>query len=207
MGRLSLKVKHFILQQLSFVAILSLLLMTGACQEPVTKKPAPAKALYFDVPGFIQTQVKLLEKENPVARKSVVENQQALEAKTLHNLRWQKELAAFAELDLNKPAFRNAFTITRHPDTAGGITETYRKKPGAEGNIELFAVTMGPDHQVRALQATRKNENPLISTSQHLELTCGNKTGHSRIQAFKISGRQKPLIFDSLQYLIITEIQ
>jgi hypothetical protein len=181
--------------------------MAGACQEPVTEKPAPDKALYFDVPGFIRSQAALLEKDNPRVLKSVVENQQVRESKTLHNLRWNKELAAFSELDLNKPAFRHAFAVTRQADTAGLVTETYRKKPGTEGNIVLLSVTTGPDQQVRALRAIRKNQNPLITTSQQLELSCTYKNGRLRVQRFKISGRQKPVIFDSLQYLIITEIR
>jgi hypothetical protein len=181
--------------------------MAGACQEPVTEKPAPAQALYFDVPGFIGSQAALLEKENPRVFKSVVENQQVQESKTLHNLRWHKELAAFSGLDLNKPAFRNAFTVTRQPDAGGLVTETYRKKPGAETDITLLSVTTGPDRQVRALRAIRQNENPLITTSQLLELSCVNNDGRFRVQRFKISGRQKPIIFDSLQYSIIAEIR
>lgn len=181
--------------------------MAGACQEPVTQKPAPARALYFDVPGYIRSQAALLEQDNPRAFKSVVENRQVRENKTLQNLQWHKELAAFSELDLNKPAFRNAFEVSRQTDTAGLVTETYRKKPGTEGDIVLLSVTTGPDRQVRALRAIRKNENPLITTSQQLALRCTPHQGRFRIRRLKISGRQKPIIFDSLQYLIITEIR
>jgi hypothetical protein len=181
--------------------------MAGACQEPVTEKPAPDKALYFDVPGFIHAQAALLEKDNPRAFKSVVENGQVRERKTLQNLNWHKELAAFADLDLNKPAFRGAFAVTRQPEAAGLVTETYRKKPGTKGDIAWLTVTTGPDRQVRALRAIRQNKNPLITTSQQLELSCANKNGRFRVQRFNISGRQKPVIFDSLQYLIVTEIR
>jgi hypothetical protein len=194
------------LRQLSYFKLLSLLLLAGACQEPAAKKPVPDQALYFDVPGFIQSQAAILEKEDPRALKSVVESGQVRERKTLQHLKWQKELAAFSDLNLNKPAFRNSFFITRQPDSAGLVTETYRKKPGEEGDIEFLAVTTGPNNQVHALRATVKNENPLISTSQSLALNCVNKNGRFRIQTFQIGGQQKPLIFDPLQYLIITEI-
>jgi hypothetical protein len=202
-----LKVNRFILRPLSFIGILSLLLLAGACQEPATQKPAPVKALYFDVPGFIQSQVTLLEQENPGALKSVVENHQPRERKNLHNLKWSRELAVFAGLDLNKPAFRNTFTVTRRPAAGGGVTETYRQKPGTEGDISLLSVTTGPGQQVRALRAIRNNANPLIASSQELALTCKDKDGRSRIHTFRIAGRQKPIIFDTLSYLIITEIQ
>jgi hypothetical protein len=202
-----LKVKPIPLRPFSFIALFGLLLLAGACQEPVSEKPAPAKALYFDVPGFIRSQAALLAQENPRAVKSVVENRQVQENKTLQNLKWHKELAAFAELDLNKPAFRNAFVVTRQADAAGLITETYRKKPGTEGGITFLSVTTGPDQQVRALRAIRQNQNPLISSSQQLELSCAPHKGRFRVQRLAISGRQKPVIFDSLHYLIITEIR
>jgi hypothetical protein len=201
-----LKVKLSPLRPLSSIGIFLSLLLAGACQEP-GQKPAPAPALYFDVPGYIQSQVTVLEKENPGALKSVMEDQQTRERKALHNLQWQKELAAFAELDLNKPAFRHTFALTRQADAAGLVTVTYRKKPGTEGDIAWLSVTTGPDQQVRALQAIRKKENALISTYQHLALTCAKQQGSFRIQTIKITGRQKPIIFDSLQYLIITEIR
>jgi hypothetical protein len=189
------------------IGIVSILLLAGACQEPASPKPAPARALYFDVPGFIATQTALLEKENPAAFKSVLANQQARESKTLQNLQWPKELAVFAELDLNKPALRQAFTVTRQAAAGDLVTQTYHKKPDADGDIAFLSVTTGPDQEVRALRAIRKNENPLISSSQHLELTCAYKNGRYRIQTYKISGRQKPIIFDSLQYVIVTEIR
>jgi hypothetical protein len=202
-----LKVKRFILRPLSFTGILSFLLLAGACQEPATQKPAPDQALYFDVPGFIQSQTTLLEQENPAALKSVEENHQVRERKKLHNLKWSRELAVFSGLDLNKPAFRNTFALTRRPEAGGGVTETYRKKPGTEGDISLFSVTTGPGQQVRALRAIRNNANPLIASRQELTLTCRFKDGRSRIHTFRIAGRQKPIIFDTLSYLIITEIQ
>lgn len=205
-ARPGLKHKGFILKQLSLSGLLSLLLLAGACQEPA-KQPAPGQALYFDVPAFIHRQVALLEKEDPAALKSVLENGQVQERQPLQHLKWQKELAAFADLDLNKPAFRNSFAISRQPDAAGLVTETYRRKPGGESDIVFLAVTRGPDQQVRALRARRQNENPLITSSQDLALRCAEIEGQNRIQSFKIGGQQKPLIFAPLHYLIITEIK
>lgn len=189
------------------IGILLSLFLAAACQEPATPKPAPAKPLYFDVPGFIHSQALLLEKENPTARKSVLENGQVQESKPLRQLAWQKELAAFADLDLNKPAYRHTFLLSRQQHGAGLVTQTYRKKPGAGGDIDWLSVTTGPDKQVRALRALRLSENPLISTSQQLELRCEQQNGRNRITSLKISGWQKPIIFDTLPYLIITEIQ
>jgi hypothetical protein len=186
---------------------MALLAAAGACREPVDTQPAPGRALYFDVPAYIGRQAALLARENPGAQKSVQENRQDRESKTLHHLNWQKELAIFAELDLNKPALRNAYTVSRQAAANGLVTETYRKKPGTEGDITFLSVTTGPDRQVRALQARRENDNPLISSRQDLALSCSPQAEGYRIRSFRIAGRQAPVIFDSLQYLIITEIR
>ncbi|MGV3505055.1 MAG: hypothetical protein ACO1O1_15205 [Adhaeribacter sp.] len=194
------------MRRLAITGLLITLFLAAACQEPASPKPAPAQALYFDVPGFIRQQALVLEKENPGARKSVVEKSQVQESKTLQQLAWQKELAAFADLDLNKPAYRHTFEQSSQRDAAGLLTRTYRKKPGTEGDISWLTVTTGPGGQVRALRALRTSENPLISTSQQLELRCSPQSGRYRISFLKISGWQKPIFFDTLPYLIVTEI-
>lgn len=194
------------MRQHSLIGIFCLLLMAGACQEPVTKKPAPDKALYFDVPGFIQSQAAMLEAENPQALKMVMEKGQVQERKLLQDLEWPKELAVFSELDLNKPALRNSFLVKQLPDSAGLSTIIYQKKPGADGDIVFVAVTRNSRQQVQAIRAQRKNANSLITSTQHLALSCVEEDGRLRIQTIKIGGKQKTLFFDPLHYLIITEI-
>ena len=185
--------------------VLSLCLL-GSCQDTTAVPPAPTKTEYFDIAGFIQGQVRLLNTEKPAAIKSVQESGETTETKTVNNLNWAKELESFAEIDLNKPAFRNAYTVSRQVQH-GAVTETYLRKPNTESDILLVAVTTNKQNQVLSIRATRESDNMLIFTHKEMQLTCNTKNGINRVQSFRIKGQQKPLIFDTLHYIISTEIR
>jgi hypothetical protein len=183
------------------------LLIAGSCQQPEKAVPNTLGNRYFDVPGFIRSQVALLQAQKPVAIKRVQESEASTETKTIQNPNWNKELATFAELDLNRPAFRNAYNITRQTDSAGLVSEIYRKKAGNEGDIQLLVVTFDSQKQVKAIRAVRESNNILISTHQEMQLLCTTASGTTRISSFGISGRQKPIVFDTLRYAIVTKIK
>jgi hypothetical protein len=195
------------LQRYFVLTLLCGLLFIGACQEPEKKITAPVNNIYFDVPGFIREQVTLLQARKPTAVKTVQEAGKQIETKTLQNPNWTKELEVFAELDINKPAFRNAYNITRQTSSTGSVTEIYQKKPDTDGDIQLLTVTKNADQQVEAIRAVRESSNVLLSNSTEMQLLCDTKTGTSFVRSFRISGRQKPIIFDTLRYVIITQIR
>ncbi len=180
----------------------------AACNTPGknTRPSAPVANQYFDVAGFVQKQITLLQQEKPTAVKSVLENGRPVENKTLTTLNWQKELESFSELDINKPAFRNAYA-TEKTDSAGFVTETYRLKPDAEGDVVWLSVTKDKGGQVLAIKALHQNKNVLINTRQEMQLTCHTKSGQSRVQSYQIRGGQDPILFDSLQYVLFTQIR
>lgn len=184
------------------------LLFSGACDRPENDnaKPAPGPNQYFDVAGFVEKQIELLNQEKPRAEKQVIENGKSTETKTLTNVNWRKELELFTELDLNKPAFRNAYNV-QVQDSAGFTHHTYRRKPDAEGTVLFLAVTINPQQQVHHLKAVRQNQNTLIYTRQEMQLWCDTKKGKTRVVSYQIQGLQKPVIFDSLQYVIFTKIR
>lgn len=195
------------MQKYLFVYWFSGFLLLGACQEAQNNQVKAASSRYFDVPAFIRRQVALLNSQKPVAVKSVMESNQIAESKTINNPNWSKELESFAELDLNRPAYRNAYNITRQVDSAGRVTEIYRKKPDTEGNIQLLAVTTDQSKKVFAIRAIRKSENLLLSNQTELEFFTDTKSGDNRVRSFKISGQQKPIFFDTLHYVIMTQIR
>ena len=195
------------MQLKSIIGLLCGFLFLGACQEPAKNPLRPVNNQYFDVPGFIREQVTLLNALQPTAVKKVQENGEQTEIKTLTDLNWHKELETFAELDLNKPAFRNAYTITRQTDGAGSVTETYQKNPGTEGNIQSLEIIKNTNQQVKAIRAVRKSSNMLLDSSTEMQLLCDTKTGTNYVRSFRISGQQKPIIFNTLRYVIITQIR
>jgi len=194
------------LQKYSVLSWVLGLFLLVSCQDTTPGPPFSTKTEYFNIAGFIQEQVSLLNAEKPVAVKSVQESGETTETKTVRNLNWAKELESFAEIDLNKPAFRNAYTVTRQVQN-GTLTETYRRKPDTESEIQLVVVTLKDHNQVASIEATRGSDNMLISSRKEMRLTCNTKNGVNRVQSFRIEGEQKPLIFAALHYIISTEIR
>jgi len=194
------------LQKYSVLSWVLGLFLLVSCQDTTPGPPFSTQTEYFNIAGFIQEQVRLLNAQKPVAVKSVQESGETTETKTVKNLNWAKELESFAEIDLNKPAFRNAYTVTRQAQN-GTLTETYRRKPDTESEIQLVVVTIKDHNQVASIQAMRESDNMLISSRKEMRLTCNTKNGVNRVQSFRIEGEQKPLIFSALHYIISTEIR
>jgi len=179
-----------------------------SCQDGTSVPPqSAANHEYFDLAGFIQEQARLLNTQKPAAIKSVQESGEMAETKVIRNLNWTKELESFAEVDLNKPAFHNAYTVSRETQPGGLVTETYRRKPETESAIQLMAVTKSQQNRVMAIRAVQESSNLLISTRKEMQLTCNTKNGVNRVQSFRIKGEQKPLLFDALHYTIVTEVR
>ncbi|GEO05682.1 hypothetical protein AAE02nite_33460 [Adhaeribacter aerolatus] len=181
----------------------------GACGEKKSPEASvqPTTGQYFDVVGFVQKQAALLEKEKPGAVKTVSENQEVTETKKITNLDWQEELETFRELDINKPAFRNAYASTRQPDpNTGNITITYRKKPGYDGTVQYLSVTTTSSGQVLEVKGLQESENILLRSRREMKLQCHTENGTVRVTSYTIKGFQKPIIFGALQYTIFTKI-
>lgn len=198
--------KYFILWLLSSIVVWGL---PGCSDAPGNKEArATVPNQYFDVTGFVQAQIKLLNEQKPEAVKKVTETGRSSETKKMTDLNWASELGVFLELDLNKPAFRNAYTINRQQEPiTGDVTLTYRPKPGFDNNIQYLIIRTDAAGQVKALKGLQVANNPLLTTRRELQLTTQAVNGRNQIISYQIQGRQKPIIFPELRYLISTQLQ
>jgi hypothetical protein len=178
------------------------------CNPPAPEQgPALARPLYFDLQSFLDRQVEYLQTAQPVVRKTVYDQQEVVETETVRNINWERELELFREIDLNRPALRDYFTLTRHTDPATGhITERYEKKPGAYTNVDFLEVELDATGQLRQLRAATQQDNPLFFTQHHLQLTTSPSTP-TRIQSYAVSGVQKLILTDSVHYAVEAEVQ
>jgi len=187
----------------------NLLLWLAACNN----SPAPSKTQiaginqYFDVTGFMQQQITQLNREKPGATEKVTEAGRGTETKQVNNLDWDEELGVFLELDINKPAFRNAYIISHQTDPGTGLTSLiYRKKPGTDGNVQYLVISTDAGGQVKAIRGLQETSNVLLTTRRELQLQCNTKNGVNRVTSYSIQGLQKPVIFQALRYVIVTEL-
>jgi len=87
-----------------------------ACTPEDTKKGA--RLSFFDLEGYVSQQVQLLQNDQPKAVKSVSLDAR-IEEKVLSTLDYRKELELFAQADINKPAWRDKYTVDSVFNQAG----------------------------------------------------------------------------------------
>jgi hypothetical protein len=79
-----------------------------ACKPDIKETGASLK--YFDLKGYFEKDSEHLAKLNPLVFKTVVHNG-ITESKKLHIANWQAELDFFKSSDINKPAWKDNYTI------------------------------------------------------------------------------------------------
>src|SRR5882757_7054826 len=84
------------------------LLLFSACRPDVEENGDALK--YFDIKGYFTKDIARLNKLNRPVFKTVSHNG-VTESKTVHIDNWGHELDLFLGADINKPAWKNSYTI------------------------------------------------------------------------------------------------
>lgn len=100
------------MREISFLFILFFL---GACNSAPQKKQFKVMQ-YFDLKGYITKEAKRLNQLNPEIDKEVIVNT-AGERKKVKIADWQKELAIYANADINKSAWQGLFELHESKDS------------------------------------------------------------------------------------------
>jgi len=166
----------------SFVLLVGLQI-TGCQNSSDTQSPKN----YFDVKGFIGTQIKELSKRKPLVIKQMVVGESTGQKQTT-DIDWAKELALFSQADLNKQAYQLSYTITK----SGKNTLIYSLKssenlPVKSLKIVLNAETQQPEQMAILLH----EENMLYDSEKKLSLTCTMRPeGVWLIKTYTVEGFQ-----------------
>lgn len=138
---------------------LLLLFFLGACHSDAPKKQLTSSS-YFDLKGYIDKQVSHLKKTNPDVDKSVRVNGSD-EQKVLKIANWQKELAVFADADINKSAWQGAFKVSKSTDKEV-YTSSSEKVPVKSLTIHYTA------GKVKGIEVLISNANSLYTSNDTL---------------------------------------
>lgn len=135
---------------------------------------------YYDLKGFMETEIERLEKEQPTVEKTIT-TQGEQEKQTLGNINWKDELASFVDLDINKPSWRNSYVA----DTfATDTTITYMYTTVLDDHpICYLRVELDKNGKCLNIEGERKEDNFVYSIWQNLSYSPGDK--------YSIMGSQK----------------
>jgi len=161
--------------------------------------------VYFDVLGYVNQQIAGLSTQKPLVKKEATINKDRNEHMT-RDIDWARELDLFTQADINKPALRSSYQITR-PDS---LTYQYTLKPSEE-RLTVRSLTVRLDdktHQPQRIEAVLKTKNALYSSERHLTLNSGSVGQNNwRIMQYKLAGYQKLSYFDSSTFRIEGRLQ
>jgi len=97
--------------------LILLLCISGlaACRPDVHESAGNKR--YFDLKAFINADSSRLSKAHIAVTKTVIHNNNGKQTKRLVIKNWGQELALFAASDINKPAWRDSYQITKQGDS------------------------------------------------------------------------------------------
>lgn len=89
-----------------------LVLFTGIFLSGCIERSVPPQTekFYFDLKGFFEQEASYLYEQNITAEKYLI-NEKDTQILTLSNINWEKELAPFINSDINKPAWKESYTV------------------------------------------------------------------------------------------------
>lgn len=179
-----------------------MMLLFFACDNPAeTNQPN----VYFDVAGYVKTQITALKRQNPTVEKQTRIKEKS-QNQTVKNVDWNRELELFTQADINKPAFRNSYDVAR-PDA---LTYRYTLKP-TEEKLTVRSLTVQIDAQTRQprlIEAVLRTQNLLYESERKLTLESGPGAGAGwRVKQYKLTGFQQLTYFGKNDFFVQGRVQ
>jgi hypothetical protein len=115
---------------------------------------------YFDIKGFFTADTARLRKLNHITHKMVYHNGNK-ETKDVHITNWGLELSLFSQSDINKPAWRDSYTVVKSDNI-----EIYRAKDPDLKTREIIIKKKGA--KVKWIMISNTTKNILYQTKEKL---------------------------------------
>ena len=180
--------------------IIIILLLSG-CDQPQEK--AKEKKIYYDLKGFIETQIEFLSEQKPIVDK-VMSVSGKNESRSTREVDWKKELELFIQADINKPAYSKSYAVSK-PDS---LTSVYTLK--TEENISVKSVRIQLDKNTGnpvLIQALLRSENKLYQSEKNVELHCNSESNQWHLTSYSIKGYQKLATMDRKDFDIQAKVK
>ena len=172
-------------------------LTVSSCQNSA---PPNQPNVYYDVAGYVKRQIADLSARKPLVSKTVLINEKTSQ-QDIRDVNWTRELELFSQADINKPALRSSYQITR-PDS---LTYEYTLKQSEEKltvrslRVQLDSVTRQPSR----IEALLQTDNPLYSSERHILMESGSADRNGwQMRHYKLSGFQKLPYFDKNDFAV-----
>ncbi|MDB5156998.1 MAG: hypothetical protein JWR50_1705 [Mucilaginibacter sp.] len=142
---------------LAFLFLLCVVTLLPSCKPDAIQDSAPN---YFDLKGYFNKEILRLSKHNHPVLKTVTHNDIS-ETKKVNISKWDLELNLFIQSDINKPAWRDSYTVQ---NTGNAIF--YRAKT-PDLKTRLIVVNK-KDNKIKWILIYNSTKNILYQTTEKL---------------------------------------
>jgi hypothetical protein len=159
---------------------------------------------YFNLKGFIETQIKELNKRKPLVKKRMSIDG-ASDSKEITDINWAKELELFLQADLNKQAYQLSYDISQPAPN----TFLYTLKKGEKLPIKTLKVVVDEvSKQPKRIEVVQTEENKLYQSEKRLSLDCAMRPeGVWLLKTYDVSGFQHLSLSDKKSFQITGVVQ
>ncbi len=138
---------------------------------------------YFDIAGYFKQEQWRLNRENPAILKTVSAEGKE-QTKTIGNIQWKKELELFRESDINKPGWKDRYTIVEKDSTISYYAND-DKLP-----TRRVVVSFNSQKKPVRIQIEHKISNGLYNSSDTLEYVKDQYYSIHKSQDVRVIGKQ-----------------
>ena len=178
-----------------------IILFLSGCDQPQEK--AKEKKIYYDLKGFIETQIEFLSEQKPIVDK-VMSVSGKNESRSTREVDWKKELELFIQADINKPAYSKSYAVSK-PDS---LTSVYTLKTVENISVKWVRIQLDKTTGNPVLiQARLRSENKLYQSEKNVELHCKSESNQWHLTSYSIKGYQKLATMDRKDFDIQAKVK
>ena len=147
-------------------------------------------AQYLNISQIIAKQIVLLKTENPPVKKNSIINAVA-DSKIFPNIDWEKELAFYEKININKPAFRDGFAV-KSILLNGKLYVNYIRKKGVKSDVQrIWTVYTPASRKLEKILSKCVTENPVFYKVANYEFHFDTTSNDLVLNRYKMQGNQK----------------
>ncbi len=152
---------------------------------------------YYDLAGFINQQIAVLTKNQPLTEKNLVigEKKETIQTKDIN---WKNELELFLQADLNKQSYQASYAKQETPNII-----IYQLKKGETLPVKTLKIDFDEDKNPKYVEALIQVKNYLYESEKQLSMNLEQK----QLKNYKIEGWQELFVGKKKVFKIVGEIR
>ncbi len=178
--------------QINFlILIIAISTLLNACQLPIVQESTTAKATFFDLKGFFEQEAEYLQTQNIRIKKTIRHNNQTEEHISKVES-WDEELRLFRESDINKPSWRDKYTLDS-TEIGNGLLLLHYKANDKTLNTQVLDIKLA-GRNVHSIVIIGNVSNNVYESQQYLT--------YIPHKSYTIEKIQDVVLFDKDEYNI-----